>query len=76
MLCLIYISKLSLSGLKTSIENNTKRLIEFLKINHSYSMYGIKNTALDVQELLPWKLELCSCYCYGMEKIMMDQTKV
>lgn len=44
MLCLIYISKLSLSGLKTSIENNTKRLIEFLKINHSYSMYGIKNS--------------------------------
>lgn len=42
MLCLVYISKLSLSGLKTSIENNTKRLIEFLKINHSYSMYGIK----------------------------------
>lgn len=42
MLCLIYISKLSLSGLKTSIENNTERLIEFLKINHSYSMYGIK----------------------------------
>lgn len=44
MLCLVYISKLSLSGLKTSIdsENNTERLIEFLKINHSYSMYEIK----------------------------------
>lgn len=42
MLCLVYISKLSLSGLKTSIENNTERLIEVLKIIHSYSMYEHK----------------------------------
>lgn len=42
MLCLIYILKFSFFGLKIFIENNIERLIEFLKINYSYFMYGIK----------------------------------